>query len=485
MNGPMPLPRRLPESQGVSSASVLSFLDGIEDAIHDLHGFMLLRHGAVVAEGWWRPYGPELPHMLFSLSKSFTSTAVGFAVSEGLLSPEDTVLSFFPEDAPDTVSPNLAAMKVRHLLTMTTGHDRDSTDATFRRRDRRAEKAFLSLPVEHEPGTRFVYDTAATYMLSAIVQKRTGKTLMDYLTPRLFEPTGIREARWDSHPNGVNFGGFGLNVRTEDIARLGLLYLNGGMWDGKRVLPEAWIAEATARQVPNAGANPDWAQGYGYQFWRCQPRGVYRGDGAFGQYCVVMPEQDAVVAITAGLGDMQGVLTRIWERLLPGMRDAPIAESPDTAELGRRLQGLHYDPPTGRDSSPMASRVSGVEYALEKNGMRLSALRLDFHPDSCILALRFGRKRSVVTLGYGAWREESMGLPAVHGPGLVEQPVAASGVWTADDAFTVTIRRLLTPFVYAIAVRFTGDGILCDVETNVSFGPTKLPRIGGRRSAGR
>jgi CubicO group peptidase (beta-lactamase class C family) len=487
---PMPLPRSLPESQGVSSAAVLSFLDGIESSIHDLHGFMLLRHGSVIAEGWWRPYGPELPHMLFSLSKSFTSTAVGFAVTEGRLSVDDTVLSFFPKDAPREVSDNLAAMKVRHLLTMTTGQDmadQDAVDATFGRRDHRAEKAFLALPVVHAPGSRFVYNSSATYMLSAIVQKLTGQALTDYLTPRLFDPLGIRDARWDSYANGVNFGGFGLNVRTEDIARFGQCYLDKGAWNGRQVIPGTWVAEATARQVPNGDApDSDWSQGYGYQFWRCRPRGAYRGDGAFGQYCIVMPEQDAVIAINSGLGDMQVPLAQIWEKLLPGMHDAPLAaDSTAAGVLGQRLACLHYDPPAGRSSSPLAAGMGGIEYALEKNALKLTAARFDFRPDSCTMTLKHGSKRTVLTLGFGEWREGTMLLPADHAPGLQDHPVTASGVWTADDAFVVTVRLILTPFVYTFTNRLAGNELLCDPEVNVSFGPTKLPQIRGCRKGAR
>ena len=258
----MPKPNQLqhssPEAQGIPSAAIADFVATAEKTITSLHSFMLLRHGAVVAEGWWHPYRPETPHMLFSLSKSFTSTAVGLAVAEGRLTVEDPVLSFFPTDAPKKVSKNLAAMKVHHLLSMSTGHDQDTTERTLRSRN--PFKAFLSLPVEHAPGTHFVYNSAASYMLAAIVQKLTGQTLLEYLTPRLFEPLGIAGATWESHPNGVNFGGWGLNIKTEDIARFGQLYLQKGLWNSQRILPEAWVEAATSKQVSNVG-NPDPAIG--------------------------------------------------------------------------------------------------------------------------------------------------------------------------------------------------------------------------------
>ncbi|MBI2302704.1 MAG: serine hydrolase, partial [Armatimonadetes bacterium] len=304
----MSLPRATPESQGIPSAAVLAFLDHADAHLDALHSFMLLRHGRVVAEGWWEPYQPADPHMLFSLSKSFTSTAAGFAIAEGLLTADDPVVLFFPEDLPNPVSPNLAAMRVRHLLSMSTGHAEDTLGPVVRSTDGNWVRSFLACPVEHKPGTHFLYNSGATYLVSAIVQSLTGQTVLDWLTPRLLDPLGITGAFWESCPRGINTGGWGLNLKTEDIARFGQLYLHDGLWEGRRILPAGWVAEATRKHVPN-GDDPesDWCQGYGYQFWRskCQ---AYRGDGAFGQFCVVLPEADAVVATTSGIGDMQPVL---------------------------------------------------------------------------------------------------------------------------------------------------------------------------------
>ena len=258
---------------------------------------MLVRHGHVVAEGWWAPYAAEAPHSLFSLSKSFTSTAVGMAIAEGKLSLDDEVLKFFPDDAPAEPSANLKAMRVSDLLRMSTGQQTEPP----RNPDQVWTKVFLAHPVPFKPGTHFLYNTSATYMLSAIVQKATGMTVLDYLRPRLFEPLGIEHPTWETSPQGVSTGGYGLSIRTEDIARFGQLYLQKGKWQGKQLVPAAWVEAATARQTSN-GSDPksDWAQGYGYQFWRCR-HGAYRGDGAFGQFCVVLPEEDAVIAITSGL----------------------------------------------------------------------------------------------------------------------------------------------------------------------------------------
>ncbi len=321
------LPRSTPESQGVSSAQIRKFVEAADQKVHTMHSFMLVRHGQVVAEGWWKPEAAEKPHVLWSLSKSFTSTAVGMAVAEGKFSIDDPVLKFFPEDAPAAPSDKLKSMRVRDLLTMSTGHQdeakvREMTDATW-------VKTFLNHPVPHKPGSHFQYNTPATFMLSAIVQKTTGQTVVEYLKPRLFDPLGIENPQWDANPEGISLGGYGLHVRTEDIAKFGQLYLQKGQWNGQQLLSPEWIALATSKQVSN-GSDPvkDWDQGYGFQFWRCRHNG-FRGDGKDGQFCIVLPEQDAVIAITAHTGDMQSELNVVWDFLLPAFTDKALPENSD------------------------------------------------------------------------------------------------------------------------------------------------------------
>ena len=332
-----PLPRSTPEEQGVSSAVVLDFVKAADERVNTMHSFMLVRHGKVVAEGWWKPEAADKPHVMHSLSKSFTSTAVGLAVAEGKLSVDDPVLKFFPEDAPAEPSDQLKAMRVRDLLTMTCGHQ---TEAKFTP-ETPWVRTFLAQPVPHKPGSHFQYNTPGTHMLSAIVGKVTGQSVLDYLRPRLFEPLGIENPEWPASPQGNTFGGWGLKVRTEDVAKFGQLYLQKGEWNGKQLVPAAWVEQATAKQVSN-GSDPekDWDQGYGFQFWRCR-HGAYRGDGANGQYCIVLPAQDAVIAITAETRDMQGELNVVWEKLLPAFHAGALPAAPSASEaLHGALAGL-------------------------------------------------------------------------------------------------------------------------------------------------
>jgi CubicO group peptidase (beta-lactamase class C family) len=327
------LVRATPESQGVSSAAIAKFLRAADEKVNSMHSVMILRHGKVIAEAWWAPEDATKPHVLWSLSKSFTSTAVGLAVEEGKLSIEDRVVGFFPDDLPGEPSENLRKMQVKDLLTMSTGH----ADEPNVRQSQDWIKSFLAHPLPHPPGTFFRYNTPATFMQSAIVQKVTGKTVVDYLQSRLFDPLGIQPPRWDTNPQGISLGGYGLFLKTEDIAKFGQLYLKNGKWEGKQLIPATWVQQATSKQVSN-GDNPssDWNQGYGFQFWRCR-HNAFRGDGKDGQFCVVLPDQDAVVVMTANTTNMQAQLSLVWDHLLEGFHEGAIAEDPKNQEA---LSGL-------------------------------------------------------------------------------------------------------------------------------------------------
>jgi CubicO group peptidase (beta-lactamase class C family) len=465
------LPRSSPEAQGVSSAEILSFIEAADRDIDSLHSFMLVRHGRVVAEGWWSPYEPGAPHSLYSLSKSFTSTAVGLAVAEGKLSIDDEVLKYFPDDAPPEPSQNLKAMRVSDLLRMSTGQEREPQ----RTPDRPWTKTFLEQGVPFKPGTHFLYNTSATYMLSAIVQKATGETVLDYLRPRLFEPLGIERLRWEASPQGITVGGYGLSIRTEDIARFGQLYLQKGEWQGKQLVPATWIDAATSRQTSN-GSNPnsDWDQGYGYQFWRSR-HGAYRGDGAFGQFCLVLPEQDAVIAITSGVRDMQSVLNLVWDKLVPAMKPSSLpADAEANGKLQRAIKNLVLRVPEATGSAP---QFSSKRYVFPPNDRKLEAIALesDDKGEAISLVVRKGGADQRIACGRGAWSKGRLSWDS-----SAEQPAAASGAWTADSAYTAKLCFYETPFVVTIRLQFNGDEVHYRSESNVGFGSNKAVELTGK-----
>lgn len=321
------LPRSTPEAENVNPAGISDYFAAVKESGQELHSLMVLRHGKVVAEKWFEGHGPAIPHVMHSVSKTWTSTAVGFAVQEGLLKVSDKVIKYFPEDVPAKVTPWLADLEIRDLLTMSVGH---ATEPSLNRSEPELswEKVFLAHPIDFEPGTKYLYNSMATYMVAAILQKVTGQTVLDYLYPRLLRPLGVTGAFWETSPSGVNCGGWGLHIKTEDMAKLGQFYLQKGEWNGKQLLNQAWFEEATRAHItqppqwfPKDGdaSQSDWVQGYGYQVWRCR-HNAFRADGAVGQFIIVIPEKDAVVVTTANIQDMQGEINLIWDHLLPAMR---------------------------------------------------------------------------------------------------------------------------------------------------------------------
>ncbi len=490
---PFSFPRSTPEAQGVSSAAILNFLQEAAPKVDGLHSFMLVRHGYVVAEGWWSPYSADQPHVLFSLSKSFTSTAVGLAIADGKLGLYTPVLDLFPSEGPANPSANLKAMRVRDLLTMSTGHE-DSAIENFpfyAKED--LVRRFLALPVTHKPGTLFVYNTPASYMLSAIVQKATGQTVHDYLLPRLFKPLGIADPTWEKSAQGIDMGGFGLKVRTEDIARFGQLYLQKGQWQGRQLIPAGWVEQATSRQMSN-GSDPtgNWDQGYGFQFWRC-PHGVYRGDGAFGQFCIVMDKYDSVIAITSGTRDMSAVLDSVWKYLLPAFHDGPLPAAPaDDARLVDTLAKLAVPPQVGLTSSPMESQILGRRYAFadnpegirsvtvtapEQGGMWMRgavAVPKGTPSGALTFIIDFGGTAVHITAAPGLWHRGGV-VQTQSGP----EPIAASGAWTGDYTYSLKVCQYQTPFIKTYQLRFSGDELRIDSAVNVSFDDVQPPSLIG------
>jgi len=483
------LPRSSPEQQGIASADLLAFVEAADKEIDAMNSFMLVRHGHVVTEGWWAPYDIYTPHMLYSLSKSFTSTAVGLAVAERKLSLDDPVLKFFPDEAPPDPSPNLRAMRVRDLLRMNTGNQ---TEAPIRVNFPELQtepwvKTFLTHAVPFKPGTHFLYNSPATYMLSAIVQKVTGVTVLEYLRPRLFQPLGFKDPAWVSSPQGISAGAYGLSVRTEEIARFGELYLRRGMWNGKQLIPASWVQQATAMQTSTGSAPAsDWDQGYGYQFWRSR-HNSFRGDGAFGQYCLVIPELDAVVAITSGVRNMQQVMNLVWEKLLPAMKPGRLPENPAARhKLEARLAALKVKFPSGSASSPLSSSVSGKWFEFSENDRGVKAVSFDFNSTAPALIVRTAAGETRMTIAADTWsRGRGLFTNGVeHILSVPANPLAAtSGAWTSPDTFTVKIVLYETPFYSTLNFKFAGDRLLIDSEHNVSFGPTKLPQLIGQARA--
>lgn len=471
--GSRSLPRSTPEAEGISSAAIGAFLDGMAQARHELHSVMIVRRGRVIAEGWWAPYAPTLNHTMYSMSKSFTSTAVGLAVAEGRLSVDDKVVRFFPKELPEKISENLAALRVRDLLTMSVGHAKDPTFEVVKSAD--WVRTFLAEPIANAPGTQFIYNSVATYMCSVIVQTLTGQRIVDYLRPRLFAPLGIEGATWEVCPRGFNTGGWGLNIRSEGLAKFGELYRQHGTWQGRQILPVKWIEEATSFHIQQpVAAKParpkeqdDWKQGYGYQFWRCT-HNAFRGDGAFGQFTIVLPEQEAVIVMTGENSNMQGELDLVWQHLLPAFGKAPLApDAKASGDLRARLDSLTLAPLKGTPTSPVSATVSGKEFQLAENSLKLTRASFAFANDTVAATFRDAQGAHVITAGLEQWRHGTTALPGTP-PRLITGrlpggprplPIAASATWRDTNTLECLLRFIETPHHDTITCKFAGDRV--------------------------
>ena len=386
----------------VSKTALQKFLDCFESGRDELHTFEVFHRDDMIVRLAPAPYSCSDKREIYSLSKSFCSTAVGVLVTEGKVSTEDYITDLFPDLCPDDPCENLKKMKLRHVLSMNTGHPSCVMGHMIRAES--AAKAFLAQPVPYEPGTHFAYNTGATCLLSCLVTRLTGKTVLDFLSEKLFVTLGIEGVRWNRVSSGESEGGCGIHVSADDIAKLGRLYLHKGVWNGKRILSEEWVKEAASPVSDNSGnGSPDWCAGYGFQFW-CNARGGFRGDGAFGQLCFVLPEQELVFAIQTELGDMQREIDALME----------LAEHLFDDDLKNTVTLPDYTP------VKTEQRTCGFEntfYALDGNPMGWTAAYVTYsaEEDACHLVLSDGVDQFTVRGARGTGRK-ARSMPAARSP---------------------------------------------------------------------
>ncbi|MYW62572.1 serine hydrolase [Streptomyces sp. SID8379] len=415
----------------MSSRAIAALLDRLEARSVECHSLMVVRHGHVVAEGWWAPYSAERPHLLYSLTKSFTSVAVGFAIADGLLSLDDRVVDVLPDHVPADISEQGSRVTVHHLLSMTVGHHSDSLAEAWEREPGDLVKGFLGLPFATVEGTRHTYDNSTTFVLARMVERVTGRGLPEFLDERLFKPMGIDHAEWDRVAGGAAFGFHGLHLTTEAVAAFGELLLRGGMWGERRLVPREWVELATGRQVDcvpfKDGTNDaDFSCGYGYQFW--MSRHGYHGHGSFGQQCVVVPSHDLVVAVTAQ-GESQEVFDALWECLLPGLDETGCAR--DDEVLADRLQRLSLAPVQG-SAGPEGAVEAKLDASAEGSALP-DGTTVVVDPVDGGWLVRFGSLLDV-EIGHGDWRESSP----------LGRPVVAAGAWQGST-FVADLYVITTP----------------------------------------
>ncbi len=482
------LPRSTPEAEGISSEAIQQYIEKIDPKRHELHSYMLIRHGKVISEAWWKPYAADKVHSMYSVSKSWTSTAIGFAVAEKRLTVQDKVISFFPEYADLKDKPFIQDLRVQDLLTMSVGHDKEPLRSVIVMQPDWI-RGFLNHPIVAKPGTKFLYNTLATYMLSAIIQKVTGETTLAYLKPRLLDPLHITGIDWESNQKGINVGGWGIRVKTEDMAKLGLLYLNKGKFEGKQILPAAWVEEATSKHIdqePEAAAEKrtsgqyaDWIQGYGYQFWRSR-HGSFRGDGAFGQYILMMPEQDAVLIITSESQDLPDDLNQVWENLLPAFQTKSLAPNPKAlAKLTQFNASRNIEVPV----SAVPNQAIYHTVVLEKNAFDFTKMDIKSKGDAAELMITTkDSTQHTFQLGYKTWgigKSNLVGpymLRAAHVDLAQKAPFdyAGSYRWIDEKTLEITLRYFESPHHWTLIWKPESLEVINSFEPKVKIALKRL-----------
>ncbi|HKF89417.1 MAG TPA: serine hydrolase, partial [Propionibacteriaceae bacterium] len=337
------------------------------------------------------------------------------------------------------------------VAAMASGHTREMLSEAAMRDPGEPIRGFLLIAPDSDPGTVFAYSQPCTFALASVIQRNAGMPLTEYLRPRLFDPLGIGPVGWQTWSSGLEQGFSGLHARTEDIAKLGQLYLQRGRWHDTQLIHEEWVAEASSIKVDTAGElNPDWRQGYGFQFWMA--RHGYRGDGAFGQFCVILPEHDTVIVTTACTMDMQAILDMLWTHLLPGLGVSTADVDTQQERLVARLSDLQLPaclaettPKDWHDWAaepfPLAAAAEGIQVPSTVTSIAVAPT-----PDGWEITLIEPSNALSIPVGAGSWAvstpTDSRGDPI---------PVAASGGWLDDHTLRVEVIFLETPHRMDIA----------------------------------
>lgn len=472
------LPRAQPSSMGVDADALVAFIDDVEAAGLELHGLMLHRHGHVVAEGWRWPYRADRPRILHSTTKSFTACGVGLAIEEGHFALRDKVVSFFPDELPPVVSEHLAAMTVEDLLTMRTGQESETSGSVWRGLDTSWIAEFFKIPVVHKPGSVYVYTSAASYMLSAIVTRTTGKTLHDYLKPRLLEPMGIRGETWDLGPDGINPGGNGLNGCTADMLKLGILHAQGGAWNGQRLLPEAWVQASTRPQGGQGDSR------YGYH-WAIRPKGAFSAIGVFMQAVVVYRDYGACLAITGAMEGSAVLFPHVEKHFPKAFGEATGSTAAADARLAARLATWPQARAAAGSAAPARTpEIDGAIFAMQPNAAGVSRIRFDITGGLYEFRLSDAEGEHLVSAGLGQWVEGHTDMPGRdlhHGYRLRDAAVVASAGWVDEQTLRMEWIFPETAFRDTVTCRFAGDGVTLQRSVNINSGLTRHPDLAGAR----
>ncbi|MBQ8487502.1 MAG: serine hydrolase [Prevotella sp.] len=466
------LPRTSPEAVGLKSTQVSAFFDSLlAFPKTEIHSVMVMRHGKVVGEMYPAPFRAEYKHTQFSCSKTFVAAAVGIAIGEKKLRLTDRLVSFFPEYLPKIVGWQLSSITVEDLLTMRSGF---VVDTKMRNKSHQWIRDYLAHPMNAAPGKLFQYDSIDTYLLSAIVQRVTGMTVLDYLRQKVFKHLNITDVKWEISPEGIVTGGWGLYIQSESLAKFGQLLLQRGQWNGRQLIPATWVEAMMKKQVDRKENN-----GYGYQMWMCNYPTAVRADGAYGQYIVVIPRHDMVVVITQCMQNDGGrERAYIWNTLLRGMKDEPLPPSDVYLLLQQRRDTLPLL--NGDMSSPLINDYQEATIRLQKNPLGWTSL--SFEADDILEVTDTAGVTGRLLMGYQTWATSPVYLYplnaryAVQGQFSAIRPpflYAACYAWQNDE-LQVKLHSVDWMGSVLLRFRFDGDTVFITAKENYQARPVSF-----------
>lgn len=477
LNAQARLPRSTPEEQGVASENVIKYLDAVNSLPKgsECHSSMVLRHGHVIGEAYPIPFNADYSHTLYSCSKTFVAAAIGIAEKLDLLSISDPIAYYFHNELPKDVSPNLADITIGDLLKMASGI---KPDWELRNRTDKWIAAYLSQAVEGQ-GEKFQYDSMATYLLSAVLQRATGKTTLDFLKINLFRPMEIREAEWELSPEGINTGGWGLKLKPESLAKFGQLLLDGGRWNGEQLVPRRWVEEMMTPHIATGGDM------YGYQMWKCGDYNAWRADGAFGQYIVIIPEADMVVVMTQCI-DMDAKRDRapIWEYLTSNLSDTPLPASAESERLAHRQKAYFHPTPAGtRTNARQAASLNGKRIRFGNSGLEFKEMTVtvEKNGDLKLSTLNSAGERYNIYCGYQRWLTTKMHAEPPYSikargrfSGLRKEfQVSGSYAWEPDG--TLAIHVFYPSWISGVEFKLAPDHKSVHIKENTQSKGYRLP----------
>jgi len=393
-----------PESVGIPSAAISDYLETLKERGVNLHSFLMMRDGKICAEGYCPPYSENKLQRMYSISKTFTAMAVGLLIDEGKINLEDKVIDFFPEYRPEKPHKWLLDMTVQDMLKMST-----AVTHTFHRSGGGPwVKSYLNAPVDHPPGTVFIYDTGASHTLCALVEKISGMPMIDYMQGRFLKYIGFSEDAWCiKGTDGYSWGGSGVMATLRDLAKFASVVMNGGRFEGKQLLSEDYVKAATSCQIFNDEFTNGcrWNQGYGYQIWILED-GAFAFRGMGSQHAICFPKHNFIFCCTA---DNQGaelwdrlIYEELYRRVLPMLNKEVLSENVDEqASLVEMCNNMELAVVKGTTDSPMKEVINGVVYALTENPMGMSELYFIFNNDKGILHYTTPRGEKEIHFGFG------------------------------------------------------------------------------------